>query len=95
MLPVLSTLEFTMGIWFLVAAAVLGPSVAVMLAVRDRQRLTSRMGNLEDVLRRMRGSEHGGQFDDGTQESLALSRERLVLSWAISATAHLPCVRHC
>jgi len=67
------------AIWGLVAAAVLGPLIAVMMAMRDRHRLVLRMGNLEDVLRRMRGSDT--PFDDRSDESpLQLSRERLVLT---------------
>ena len=74
-------LESGVAVWALVLAAVLGPIVAVMLAMRDRQRLTSRLGNLEDVLRRMRASDPSGPFDDRPAESaLALSRERLVLT---------------
>ena len=73
-------LESALGVWSLVGAAVLGPTVAVMVAVRDRQRLVSRLGNLEDVLRRMRGSDSALQFDDRADDSLALSRERLVLT---------------
>jgi len=69
------------ALWSLVAAAVLGPTVAVLLAMRDRNRLTARLGNLEDVLRRMRASDPGSNFDDRPEEtSLQLSRERLVLT---------------
>ena len=78
-MALLGVFQTSIAIWALVGAAVLGPTVAVMLAVRDRQRLATRLGNLEDVLRRMRGSD-GGQFDAGTDDSLALSRERLVLT---------------
>jgi len=67
--------------WALVGAAVLGPSLAVMISLRDRHRLTNRLSNLEDVLRRMRSSDPGGQFDDRADEtSLELSRERIVLT---------------
>jgi diguanylate cyclase (GGDEF)-like protein len=77
----LGNVDFGLAIWALVGAAVLGPSVAVMLAVRDRQRLVARLGNLEDVLRRMRTSDPTSQFDDRSDEtSLQLSRERLVLT---------------
>jgi diguanylate cyclase (GGDEF)-like protein len=77
----LGNVDFGSAIWMLVGAAVLGPSVAVMLAMRDRQRLVSRLGNLEDVLRRMRASDPASQFDDRSDETpLKLSRERLVLT---------------
>jgi len=70
-----------LGIWALVGAAVLGPTLAVMLSLRDRHRLTNRLGNLEDVLRRMRTSDPASQFDDRPDEtSLELSRERIVLT---------------
>ncbi|MDH3591864.1 MAG: GGDEF domain-containing protein [Planctomycetota bacterium] len=69
------------AVWALVGAAVLGPSLAVMLAIRDRHRLVSRLGNLEDVLRRMRATDPASKFDDRPEESsLQLSRERLVLT---------------
>ncbi len=71
----------TLALWSLVAAAVLGPTVAVLIAMRDRNRLLARLGNLEDVLRRMRASDAGSNFDDRPEEtSLQLSRERLVLT---------------
>ncbi|MGH7162431.1 MAG: diguanylate cyclase domain-containing protein [Planctomycetota bacterium] len=64
----------------LLAAALLGPLVPLLIALRDRQRLTARLTNLEDVLRRMRTTETGGQFDERPDETpLQLSRERLVL----------------
>jgi diguanylate cyclase (GGDEF)-like protein len=73
-------LDIGTATWALVGAAVLGPIVAVLLAVRDRQRVVSRLGNLEDVLRRLRASEPGGNFDDRPEESsLQLSRERVIL----------------
>ncbi|NJN14601.1 MAG: GGDEF domain-containing protein [Planctomycetes bacterium] len=75
----LGAIQSGAAIWALVAAAVLGPVVAVLLAVRDRQRLILRLGNLEDVLRRMRGSDT--PFDDrGDESTLQLSRERIVLT---------------
>jgi len=74
-----AVVDFAM--WALVGAAVLGPTLAVMISLRDRNRLTSRLSNLEDVLRRMRSSDPGGQFDDrGGETSLELSRERIVLT---------------
>jgi len=77
----LGLIDVGLSIWALVGAAVLGPSVAVLLALRDRMRMTARLSNLEDVLRRMRASDPGGNFDDRPEESpLALSRERLVLT---------------
>jgi diguanylate cyclase (GGDEF)-like protein len=77
----LDVLNTGTAIWALVAAAVLGPIVAVMLAIREKQRLATRLGNLEDVLRRMRASDPGTQFDDRPAESsLQLSRERLMLT---------------
>jgi diguanylate cyclase (GGDEF)-like protein len=73
-------LDIGTATWALVGAAVLGPVVAVLLAVRDRQRVVARLANFEDVLRRMRASEPGGNFDDRPEESsLQLSRERVVL----------------
>ncbi|MDH3591932.1 MAG: hypothetical protein OER88_08645, partial [Planctomycetota bacterium] len=68
------------GIWALVAAAVLGPTVAVLLALRHRQRLVGRLSNLEDVLRRLRTADPNSPFDEREETSLALSRERLVLT---------------
>jgi len=69
------------AIWALVAAAVLGPTLAVLLAIRDRSRLTNRLSNLEDVLRRMRSSDPASQFDDRPDETpLQLSRERIGLT---------------
>ena len=80
-MSLIGVLDSVLGVWALVGAAVLGPTLAVMVAVRDRQRLVSRLGNLEDVLRRMRGSDSAVQFDDRADESsLALTRERLVLT---------------
>ena len=77
----LGVLEFGLATWSLVAAAILGPTVAVMLASRERGRLASRLVNLEDVLRRMRASDPASQFDDRPDETpLQLSRERLVLT---------------
>jgi diguanylate cyclase (GGDEF)-like protein len=77
----LAAVDLGQAIWALVGAAVLGPTVAVMLAIRDRHRLLSRLGNLEDVLRRMRTSDPASKFDDRPDESsLQLSRERLVLT---------------
>ncbi|MHC4338742.1 MAG: hypothetical protein ACYSX0_00830, partial [Planctomycetota bacterium] len=77
----LGNVDIQYAIWALVAAAVLGPTVAVMIAVRDRQRLVVRLGNLEDVLRRMRASDPASQFDERPDETpLKLSRERLVLT---------------
>jgi len=77
----LGVLEFGLATWSLVAAAILGPTVAVMLASRERQRLSFRLVNLEDVLRRMRASDPASQFDDRPDETpLQLSRERLVLT---------------
>jgi len=74
-----ATIQFAM--WALVAAAVLGPSLAVMLSIRDRKRLMYRLSNLEDVLRRMRSSDPASQFDTGTDETpLQLSRERIGLT---------------
>jgi diguanylate cyclase (GGDEF)-like protein len=73
-------IEIGTAVWALVGAAVLGPIVAVMLAIRDRHRLALRLGNLEDVLRRMRAAD-AAMFDGGVDESsLQLSRERLVLT---------------
>ena len=70
-----------LAMWALVGAAVLGPTLAVMISLRDRNRLTNRLSNLEDVLRRMRSSDPAGQFDDrGDETSLELSRERIVLT---------------
>ena len=70
-----------LAMWALVGAAVLGPTLAVMISLRDRNRLTNRLSNLEDVLRRMRPSDPAGQFDDrGDETSLELSRERIVLT---------------
>ena len=70
-----------LAMWALVGAAVLGPTLAVMISVRDRNRLTNRLSNLEDVLRRMRTSDPASQFDDRPDEtSLELSRERIVLT---------------
>ncbi|MEM8884061.1 MAG: GGDEF domain-containing protein [Planctomycetota bacterium] len=67
--------------WALIGAAVIGPALAVLISLRDRNRLTRRLSNLEDVLRRMRSSDPAGQFDDRPEEtSLELSRERLVLT---------------
>jgi diguanylate cyclase (GGDEF)-like protein len=69
------------ALWALVGAAVLGPTLAVLLAVRDRARVVSRLANLEDVLRRMRASDPSANFGDRPEESsLQLSRERLVLT---------------
>jgi diguanylate cyclase (GGDEF)-like protein len=77
----LAILEFGIATWALVGAAVLGPSLAVMISMRDRQRLQARLGNLEDVLRRIRASDAASNFDDRPEEtSLQLSRERLVLT---------------
>lgn len=76
----LTHLDYGIATWALVAAAVLGPTVAVLLAMRDRHRLSARLHNLEDVLRRMRTTDPANQFDDRPEESaLQLSRERLVL----------------
>ncbi len=69
-----------LGIWSLVAAAVLGPIVAVLFAIRERHRLVGRLGNLEDVLRRLRTADPTTGFDEREENSLALSRERLVLT---------------
>ena len=44
----LDVLNTGTAIWALVAAAVLGPIVAVMLAIREKQRLATRLGNLEE-----------------------------------------------
>ena len=69
------------AMWALVGAAVLGPTLAVLLAVRDRARVVSRLNNLEDVLRRMRAGDPSAAFGDRPDESsLQLSRERLVLT---------------
>ena len=69
------------AMWALVGAAVLGPAVAVMLSLRDRNRLLNRLNNLEDVLRRMRSSDPASQFDDRPDETpLQLSRERIGLT---------------
>ena len=69
------------AMWALVAAAVLGPTLAVMLAMRDRNRLTNRLTNLEDVLRRMRSSDPASQFDERPDETpLQLNRERIGLT---------------
>ncbi|MHC4547557.1 MAG: sensor domain-containing diguanylate cyclase [Planctomycetota bacterium] len=77
----LALLDNSMATWALVVAAVLGPTLAVMLAIRDRQRVVARLSNLEDVLRRMRASDPASNFDDRPEESsLQLSRERLVLT---------------
>jgi len=74
-------LDIGIATWALVGAAVLGPIVAVLLAIRDRHRVIARLGNLEDVLRRMRASDPSSNFDDRPEESsLQLSRERLVLT---------------
>jgi hypothetical protein len=63
------------AMWALVGAAVLGPTLAVLLAVRDRARVVSRLTNLEDVLRRIRGSDSSAAFGDRPDESsLQLSR---------------------
>jgi len=69
------------AMWALVAAAVLGPALATMISLRDRNRLTNRLANLEDVLRRMRSSDPASQFDDRPDETpLQLSRERIGLT---------------
>jgi len=74
-------LDFGVATWALVGAAVLGPLVAVMVAIRDRHRFIARLSNLEDVLRRMRASDPTSKFDGHAEESsLQLSRERLVLT---------------
>ena len=74
-------LDIGIATWALVCAAVLGPIVAVLLAIRDRQRVVARLSNMEDVMRRMRASDASSNFDDRPEESsLQLSRERLVLT---------------
>ena len=69
------------AMWALVGAAVLGPSLAVMISLRDRNRLLNRLSNLEDVLRRMRSSDPASQFGDRPDETpLQVSRERIGLT---------------
>ncbi|MHC4954060.1 MAG: GGDEF domain-containing protein [Planctomycetota bacterium] len=69
------------AIWALVGATSFGLAVAVTLSMRDRKRLTHRLTNLEDVLRRMRSSDPASQFDDRPDETpLQLSRERIGLT---------------
>jgi len=69
-----------LAMWALVAAAVLGPLLAILVAMRDRQRLMARFLNLEDVLRRLRAGDPNGLFGERPDETpLQLSRERLVL----------------
>ena len=72
-------MEIGTAVWALVGAAVLGPIVAVLLAIRDRHRMMLRLGNMEDVLRRMRGGD-ASKFDGPDETSLQLSRERVVLT---------------
>lgn len=69
-----------LALWALVAAAVLGPLVAVLLVLRDRTRLAARLGNLEEILRRLRSMDPTAQFDERANEPLQLSRERIVLN---------------
>ena len=72
------------AMWALVGAAVLGPTLAVLLAVRDRARVVSRLNNLEDVLRRMRAGDPSAAFGDRPDESSAASGSCSRTCWTAS-----------
>jgi len=74
-------LDWTHAYWGLGAAMLLGPTIAMLFAMRGRRRLFDRLSNLEDVLRRMRTLEPASRFGgEGEESTMQLSRERLMLT---------------